>query len=76
MAEAVCGLWRYYWWACGWQTEGVYWVDRCSRLLTTSVLRARLLLMGSISAWPAGDVTSGAAMIHEGQTIAEGCGDL
>lgn len=74
-AEAVRGLWRYYWWACGWLTEGVYWVDRCSRLLTTPVLRARLLLLGSLLACTVGDGTSGAALLHEGQVAAEESGD-
>lgn len=74
-AEAVCGLWRFYWWACGWLTEGVYWVDRCSRLLTTPVLRAQLLLTGSLLATTAGDDTSAAAWLHEGQAVAEESGD-
>ncbi|MGJ3558559.1 ATP-binding protein [Streptomyces sp. INA 01156] len=73
-AEAVCGLWRYYWWACGWLTEGVYWVDRCSRLLTTPVMRARLLLTGSLLATTAGTPPAG-AWLHEGQVAAEKLGD-
>ena len=74
-AEAVCGLWRYYWWACGWLTEGIYWVDRCSRLLTTPVLRARLLLLGSLLAWTIGDSAARTALLHEGQAAAEESGD-
>jgi predicted ATPase/DNA-binding NarL/FixJ family response regulator len=74
-AQAVCALWRYYWWACGWETEGLYWVERCARLVTTPVLRARLLLLGSLLAWTTGDGTSGAALLQEGQTLAEESAD-
>ncbi|WP_368680713.1 protein kinase (plasmid) [Rhodococcus opacus] len=74
-AEAVCGLWRYYWWACGWVTEGIYWVDHCSQLLTSPVMRARLLLLGSLLSWTSEDGTAGAAMLEQGKSAAEQSGD-
>jgi non-specific serine/threonine protein kinase len=74
-ATAVCGLRRYYWWASGWLAEGVYWVDRCSQLLTNPVLRGRLLLLGSQLALISGDSTSGTAWLHKGQMAAEESGD-
>ncbi len=74
-AEAVCGLWRYYWWACGWLAEGVYWVNRCSQLLKAPVPRGRLLLLGSLLAWTVGDSASGTACLHDGQSAAAESGD-
>jgi predicted ATPase/DNA-binding CsgD family transcriptional regulator len=74
-AVAVCQLWRYYWWACGWLAEGLYWVERCSKLLTTPVLRARLLLLGSLLAFTVGDDTSGTALLDAGTSLADESGD-
>ncbi|WP_406349329.1 LuxR C-terminal-related transcriptional regulator [Streptomyces sp. NBC_00144] len=74
-AEAVRGLWRYFWWACGWLSEGFYWVDRCSRLLTTPTSRARLFGLGSLLAWTVGDEAAGVSLLSRGQAAAEASGD-
>ena len=70
-AEAVCGLWRYYWWACGWESEGVYWVKRCARRLRTPSLRARTLLLGSLLAATAGETVTATTFLQEGRELAK-----
>lgn len=70
-AEAVCGLWRYYWWACGWEREGIYWVQRCASQLRTPALRARMLLLGSLLAGTVGVANMASAMLSEGEVLAE-----
>lgn len=74
-AEAVCALWRYYWWACGWEREGIYWVDRCTRQLRTPALRARVLLLGSLLAWTCGAHAKATALLADGQVLAEQSND-
>lgn len=74
-AEAVLGLWRYYWWASGSQSEGVYWAQRYADRATTPATRARVSVLGSQLALVNGDDQAARALLDVGRLLAHEVAD-
>lgn len=68
--RAVVALWRFYWWACGWETEGVLWTQRFVDLVPDQDIRAELALIGSLLAFTLGDGDAARTLLTVGEESA------
>ncbi len=69
--RAVVALWRFYWWACGWEAEGVLWAKRFVDLVPNNHdIRAELALIGSLLAFTIGDGDAARTLLSVGEESA------